>query len=257
MEKTMQSLTGKVAFITGAAQGIGAAIAERFASQGAAVLLMDLKGDEVQAVADRIAAAGGAAHAAQGDVGEAAAVDAAIAAGVDRFGGIDILVNNAALAIYRSFTDYTPEEWDRVLGVNLRGIFLTSRRCLPLMAQRGGGSIVQIASIHARTTAAGNAPYVASKGAVVALTRAMALEAAPLGVRVNCILPGAINTAMTMENWGNIPPEQHPLMPRIPLARFGQPDDIARVALFLASDDSAYMTGSDVLVDGGLSAHFN
>jgi NAD(P)-dependent dehydrogenase (short-subunit alcohol dehydrogenase family) len=180
-----------------------------------------------------------------------------VAQTVDAFGGVDILVNNAAIAIYRLLVDYTDDEWDCVTAVNLRGIFLASRRCIPIMAQRGGGSIISIASVHARTTATNNAPYVASKGAVVALTRAMALEGAPHKIRVNCILPGAIATPMLLENWGDVPPDQNPLMPRIPLQRFGDPDEIARVAQFLASDDASYMTGSDVLVDGGLSAHFS
>jgi NAD(P)-dependent dehydrogenase (short-subunit alcohol dehydrogenase family) len=125
------------------------------------------------------------------------------------------------------------------------------------MTARGGGSIVNIASVHARTTSTNNTPYVATKGAVVSLTRAMALEGAPHQIRVNCVSPGAILTPMLMENWGDLPADQHPLVPRIPLGRVGQPDEIARVVQFLASDDSSYMTGSEVLVDGGMSAHFD
>jgi NAD(P)-dependent dehydrogenase (short-subunit alcohol dehydrogenase family) len=125
------------------------------------------------------------------------------------------------------------------------------------MASRGGGSIVTISSVHARTTATTVTPYVASKGAVVSMTRAMALEGAPHKIRVNCVLPGAIATPMLLENWGDMSSDQHPLIGRIPLRRFGDPDEIARVVQFLASDESAYMTGSDILVDGGLSAHFD
>src|SRR5262249_44562740 len=189
-------------------------------------------------------------------VSQPAEVDGLVDRAMAMFGGVDILVNNAAIAIYRDLPDYTPEEWDQVLAVNLRGIFLASRRCMPIMAGRGGGGIVHIASVHARITATGNAPYVASKGAGVSLARAMALEGAPHKIRVNCILPGAIATPMLLENWGDVAPEQHLLLPRIPLGRFGAPDEIARVAQFLASDESSYMTGSDVLVDGGISAHF-
>ena len=252
----MDGLTGKVAIVTGAGQGIGQAIAERFAAAGMRVVLGDRNADGGAAVAAGIVGRGGAARFVRCDVSEAADVDALVDEAVAAFGGVDVLVNNAALAIYRDLVDYTGEEWDRVLAVNLRGIFLTSRRCIPLMAGRGG-SIVHIASVHARATAPGNAPYVASKGAVVSLTRAMALECAPHGIRVNCVLPGAIATPMLMENWGDLPPDQHPLVPRIPLGRLGTPDEIARVVQFLASDAAAYLTGSDILADGGLAAHFS
>lgn len=144
-----------------------------------------------------------------------------------------------------------------MVAVNLRGIYLTSRRCIPVMTAHGSGSIVNIASIHAYVTAPGNTPYVATKGAVVALTRAMALECAPHHIRVNCVLPGAIATPMLMANWGDVPEDQHPLVPRIPLGRVGKPDEIARVVQFLASDESSYMTGNEVVVDGGISAHFD
>lgn len=256
-EHYMDALAGKSAIVTGAAQGIGAAIATVFARAGAQVMLADLHVERMAAVVAAIRSAGGTAVAQHCDVADPAAVDALVAQAAAQHGGVDILVNNAAIAIYKPFTDYDPAEWDQVLAVNLRGIFLASRRCMPLMAQRGGGSIVSIASVHARTTATMNAPYVASKGGVVALTRAMALEGAPQRIRVNCILPGAIDTPMLMENWGDTPPEAHPLVPNIPLGRFGRPEEIAQVALFLASDAASYMTGSDVLVDGGLSSRFS
>lgn len=253
----MSALEGKVAIVTGAAQGIGKAIAERFAHEGAQVSLSDVKSDAGRGVTDDIQATGGAALFTHCDVAVEAEVDAMIERTVQQFGTVDILVNNAALAIYKQLHEYEQAEWDRVLAVNLRGLYLTSRRCIPIMIERGGGSIIHLASAHARITAPGNTPYVAAKGGVVSLTRAMALECAPHHIRVNCILPGAIETPMLMENWGDVPAEQHPLVPRIPLGRVGQPDEIARVAQFLASDESSYMTGSDVLVDGGLAAHFD
>ncbi len=243
--------------MTGAAQGIGQAIAERFMREGARVALVDINGVRLGVVAQDMLAAGGQVMARTCDVASESEVDATIAQVVAKFGGVDILVNNAAFAIYRNLPDYSVEEWDRVIAVDLKSIFLLSRRCLPLMAQRGGGAIVNIASVHARITSEGNTPYVAAKGAVVSLTRAMALEAAPQHIRVNCVLPGAIITPMLMENWGDVPPDQHPLVPRVPMRRLGQPDEIAKVVQFLASDASSYMTGSDVLVDGGMAAHFN
>jgi NAD(P)-dependent dehydrogenase (short-subunit alcohol dehydrogenase family) len=253
----MGTLDNKIAIVTGAGQGIGQAIAERFAHEGACVTVADWNEARGRAVADGIAAAGGKAIFVKCDVGNSADCDVAVAKTIEAFGGVDILVNNAAFAIYKNIVDYTDDDLERVLAIDLKSLFYLARRSMPAMAQRGAGSIVNLASVHARTTSTGNAPYVAAKGGVVALTRVMALEGAPMNIRANCILPGPIETPMLMENWGDLPGDQHPLVPRVPLRRLGKPDEIAQVALFLASDASSYMTGSDVLVDGGMSLHFD
>ena len=197
----MGALNNKVAIVTGAAQGIGRSIALRFAKQGASVILLDVNAERS---AETISLIGtdGPAHFIKCDVSVAADVDSALEQTLKIYGGVDVLVNNAAIAIYKTLWDYTEQDWDRVIAVNLRGIFLTARRCIPIMQKRGNGSIVNMSSVHARATTTGNTAYVASKGAVVALTRAMALECAPWNIRVNCILPGAIATPMLLENWG-------------------------------------------------------
>ena len=253
----MEPLIGKVAIVTGAAQGIGRAIAERFARAGARVMVADINDARGAEVAEVVAAAGGNARFVHCDVALTADVDRLVEQTVGAFGGVDILVNSAAIASYKLLVDTSDDEWDRVIAVNLRGLFLTSRRCIPRMQQRGGGSIINFASVHARTTSTANPAYIASKGAVVALTRTMALECAPANIRVNCILLGAIATPMLLENWGDATPEPNPFMALIPMRRIGTTVEIARVAQFLASDDSSYMTGSDVLVDGALSTHFD
>jgi NAD(P)-dependent dehydrogenase (short-subunit alcohol dehydrogenase family) len=253
----MGTLDNKIAIVTGAGQGIGQAIAERFSHEGASVCVAELNEARGRAVADQIEAAGGKALFIKCDVGNSADCDAAVAKTIEAFGGVDILVNNAAFAIYKSIVDYSDDDIERVLAIDLKSILYFARGCMPAMAQRGAGSIVNLASVHARATSTGNAPYVAAKGGVVTLTRAMALEGAPMNIRVNCILPGPIETPMLMENWGELRGDQHPLVPRVPLRRLGRPDEIAQVALFLASDASSYMTGSDVLADGGMSLHFD
>ena len=222
----MGSLDHKVAIVTGAAQGIGSAIARRFAAQGASVILLDVnaqRGAETISLIDA-EVTGSSAKFIHCDVSVAADVDSAVEQTVNTYGGVDILVDNAAIAIYKALWDYTVEDWDRVMAVNLRGVFLTARGCIPIMRARGGGSIINMSSVHARATATTNTAYVASKGAVVSLTRAMALECAPWKIRVNCILPGAIATPMLFENWSTSHSDQHPLVPSIPLKRIAHAD---------------------------------
>ncbi|PJD96995.1 MAG: hypothetical protein CK425_04335 [Parachlamydia sp.] len=250
-------LQGKVAIVTGGAQGIGEAIAEKFASEGASVVIADINTNLGEMVAKRISETGRSCIFVQCDVSDENDIKALVEKTNDSFGSPDIIVNNAAIAIYKKMEEFSPLEWDKVINVNLRSIYLLARECIPMMIKRGEGNIISIASVHTRTTSTSNNPYVATKGAISALTRAMALEGAPHNIRVNCISPGAIATPMLLENWGDVDPSAHPLLSRIPLKRFGNPTEIASVALFLASDGASYITGSELLVDGGLSAHFD
>jgi NAD(P)-dependent dehydrogenase (short-subunit alcohol dehydrogenase family) len=248
-----KKLENKVALITGGSRGIGAAIARLFAKEGAFVIIADIKATEGQKVIEEIEN-GTYIHC---DVSDDSQINQLFAYISSNFHKIDIVVNNAAIAIYKPLEEYDSNQWDRILNTNLKSIYNTSRYALPLMKKQNNGNIISIASIHAKTTSVSNGPYVASKGAIVSLTRAMALEGAPYNIRVNCISPGAIETSMLMENWGSVPVESHPLLARIPLKRIGKPEEIAKAALFLASEDSSYITGNELLVDGGLSAHFD
>lgn len=253
-EINMEGIKDKVVIVTGGSQGIGKAIAEKFAKEGASVVVADKKTKEGK---ETIALLGSPHQFIACDISRNKDVEHLIQETKRIFGKIDILINNAAIAIYKKLDEFEEQEWNSVIATNLNSIFLASRYCIPIMKQNGGGSIIHISSVHARTTSTHNAPYVACKGALTALTRAMALECAPHNIRVNCVLPGAIHTPMLMDNWGDMPADKHPLLPRIPLKRFGHPDEIASVVLFLASNHSSYLTGSEILVDGGLSAHFD
>lgn len=250
-------LDNKVAIVTGAARGLGKAIASKLAMEGATVVLADILDSEGEANAVAIRQQGHIAQYIHCDIAVAEQVDNLVERTQALYDRVDILINNAGIAVYKLMEDYTEEEWDRVINVNLKSTYLLMRRIKPIMVEHGGGSVVLIASVHARSTATTVTSYVATKGAIVSMTRTMALEGAPHNIRVNCISPGAFATPMLLENWGDVPADEHPLVPRIPLNRIGRPEELAEVALFLASDASSYMTGSEVLVDGGLSAHFD
>lgn len=242
-------LSGKVAIVTGAAHGIGRAIAERYGGEGASVVVCDINAGGAEEVAAGIAAAGGTAVAIASDVSDKAAVDRLFAETEQRFGPVDILVNSAGLTnTERHFLDGDEEWWDRIHAVNLKGTFLCGLRAAQGMARRGEGVIINVSSGGATRAHRGNAAYDATKGGVEALTRAMAVDLAPYGVRVNALIPGSIDArGMTAE----VKAERGKA---IPLGRVGETEDMAGPAVFLASDDARYITGHILAVDGGILA---
>jgi NAD(P)-dependent dehydrogenase (short-subunit alcohol dehydrogenase family) len=249
----MGLLDGKVAVITGGAAGMGRASSLLFAKEGAAVLVADVQEAEGREVAKEIEATGGRAHFLRTDVSKASDVQAMIAAAVDRFGSLDILFNNAGIEGHPGvpLADADEDDYDRVLAVNLKGVFLGMKYGIPQMDRQGGGVVVNTASLAGLVGVAGYAAYSASKGGVVQLTKVAALEYAQRNIRVNCICPGYIATDMTRRlreiPWDERLPRGH----RNPVARAGTPEDIANAALYLASDLSAFVTGIALPVDGG------
>jgi 2-deoxy-D-gluconate 3-dehydrogenase len=244
-------LTGKVAIVTGGALGIGQGIAFRLAEAGASVMITDVNIEAARATVKQIHTAEGKAEAVKADAASVADVKRAVEEAVRTFGRLDILVNNAGIYPFASALEVTESLWDRVLDINLKGLFFTAQASAQEMLREGhGGKIVNIASIDALHPTGTLAPYDASKGGVVMATKALALELGPRHILVNAVAPGAIQTpgansaAMSEEML-------QAFTARIPLRRMGVPDDIASVVLFLASDASNYMTGSVVVVDGG------
>lgn len=247
----------KVAVVTGAGGGIGRACAEAFAAEGAAVAAVDVRQDLLDEVVSAIARAGGTAIPVRADVSQVADARRIADEAVSAFGAIDAVVNNAAIELYGTVVEMPEDEWDRVIAVNLRGVYLVSRFCIPHIARRGGGAVVNIASVQAFACLPRSAAYVASKGAVVALTRAMALDHAAEHIRVNCVCPGSIETPLLKQAASQ---ESNPdaafaeWARKHPIGRIGKPAEVAQIVLFLASDQSSFVTGSPYLVDGGLSA---
>ena len=241
----MGALTGKTAVVTGAARGIGASIAVRFHDDGARVACLDLNPPKPPE--------NGLSRAT--DVADEGSVKDAVTAIAKEFGRIDILVNCAAAdGIRGPVTEMSLQDWNRALAVNLTGAFLTSRAVIPHMAARDGGSIIHVASQLGSVAVPANPVYCASKGALIQLARAMALDHAKDGIRVNTLSPGAVLTERLIGVYGSEAAVRDALTAKYPLGRIGMPDDLAGAAVFLASDDSRFMTGADLVVDGGYLA---
>jgi NAD(P)-dependent dehydrogenase (short-subunit alcohol dehydrogenase family) len=251
------SLAGRVALVTGAGAGIGRGCALALAEAGADVIVNDVHPDAGQETAQQVRAKGRRSLFVQADVADVPAVEAMLAAVRKEFDALHVLVNNAGVNLFKGIADTAPEEWDRVLGVDLKAIYLVTRTCLPLLKNARSAAVLNIASVHAQMTIAGIAAYAAAKGGVVSMTRSLAQELGPFGIRVNAISPGFIRTPM-LESWLASTPDPKEAMDRVngfhPLGRIGTPDDIGSLVAFLASDRAGFITGANLLVDGGLTA---
>jgi NAD(P)-dependent dehydrogenase (short-subunit alcohol dehydrogenase family) len=250
-------LADKVAVITGAGSGIGRATAMLFAQEGAKVVVVDYAPEGGQETVEMIRRNGGEAIFVETDVSKAAAVEEMVQTAVDTYGKIDILFNNAAVTIPASVVDATEAVWDKTMDIDLKGVFLPSKYAIPHMIKGDGGSVINTASMCGLVASPNQAPYSAAKGGVIALTRQMAIDYATHNIRVNSICPSEVRTPMFLGFINRAPdPEKkmQELIARIPLGRVAEPEEIARVALFLASDESSYVTGVTLPVDGGLTA---
>ena len=251
-----ERLRGKVSLVTGAGSGIGRAIALRFAAEGAAVVVNDIAGAAAERTAKEIEAASGRARAFPADVADARQVEAAVKFAIAQFGRLDVLVNNAAAVLPGPLETLSDDDWRRTQSVTLDGVFFGMRAALPVMAAQGGGAIINISSGAALGGEPGLGAYAAAKAAIVNLTRTAAVENAARGVRINTILPGPIETppllAAVEATGGRAGWER-----QIPCGRLGRPEEMAAVALFLASDEASYVHGAAIVADGGVAARTN
>jgi NAD(P)-dependent dehydrogenase (short-subunit alcohol dehydrogenase family) len=251
-------LEGKVAVVVGGASGIGRACATRFAREGAAVVVADLNDTTGHEVTTALQAEGGRSAFARMNVKDEAQVEAGLELAVQRFGRLDVLVNSMAAGYSLSLPDTQPAQWDHVIDTHMKGMYHTARHAVPRMAAWGGGSIVSIASVAGLMAVQDDAAYCGAKGGMIALTRALAIDHAKQGVRANCICPGWIDAPSADAYFSERP---DPAAARAsttrahPLGRLGRPEDVANAALFLASDESIWITGTALVVDGGLTCY--
>jgi NAD(P)-dependent dehydrogenase (short-subunit alcohol dehydrogenase family) len=255
--KKMETLTGKVALITGGASGIGQATARLFAGQGAAVMIVDIDEASGEGVVREITGQGGKALMTCADVTQAADCQRAVRTAVQHFGGLDILFNNAGIIRRANVVDTTEAEWDRVMAVNLKSIFLMCKYAVPVMAEAGGGVIINTSSGWGLKGGPQAVSYCASKGGVVNLTRALAIDHGPQNIRVNCVCPGDTDTPMLRVEASQLGQPETDFLAEAavrPLGRFAQPVEIAQAVLFLASQAASYVTGAALVVDGGGTA---
>ncbi len=253
-------LAGKRALITGGASGIGRAIAERFAAEGATVAVCDLSADACHAAAEELRRSGAKAVAVVGDVAKTESAKKMVEEAVAALGGLEILVNNAGIETIGSVTTATDEEWERQIAVNLNGVYHVSRFAIPAIIKSGGGAIINMGSIGGLVAVKEYSAYGASKAAVIQLTKSMATDYAPYNIRVNCICPGPIDTPMLdracerLKGTGSADDVRRAYASFTMLKRCGKPEEIASCALFLASDESSYVTGHALVADGGFTA---
>lgn len=250
-------LAERVAVITGAGSGIGQAMAALFAREGARVLAADVDGTAAEATAATIIAAGGICEARKVDVIEPEQVRGMIERAVELYGRVDILCNNAGIGSTTDVIDCEPDDWDRVMAVNVKSVYLGCKYVLPHMIRQGGGVIVNTASVAGMVGIVKRASYSASKGAVIALTRQIAMDFVEHGIRVNCVCPGTVDSPWVgrLLNQADDPATARAsLVARQPMGRLGTPEEVAAAALYLASDDAAFITGTGLVIDGGLTA---
>jgi NAD(P)-dependent dehydrogenase (short-subunit alcohol dehydrogenase family) len=250
-------LQDKVALITGSGSGIGKATALLFGREGAKVMSADLMAETARATASEIVDAGGQADSLQADVSVAADVERMVNTTVERFGRLDILINNAGIEVIMPIVQVPEAMWDRLIDVNLKGVFLGCKYAIPQMIKQGGGAIVNTASIAGLRGFATFGTYSASKGGVVLLTKTLAVEYAQMNIRINCVCPGIIRTPM-LERGLAAAPEPEEALERIkqghPMGRLGEPEEVAKGMLFLASDEASFITGVPLPIDGGIYA---
>ena len=249
----MRRLQGKIAIVTGSGAGIGQAIAKRFAAEGAHVWVTDINGESADVTAREIKTAGGQATAMLVDVSKGQDVSALVRNVATAHGRADVLVNNAGILIRGEVHSLTDAEWTKLRDVNIDGVLRLSRDCLPLLQKSKSASIINISSIMAHRGLRPLAAYTATKGAVTALTKGLAVEYARFNVRVNSIAPGYVDTAIT-DRLLKLPPVRKALIDKTPMGRLGSPEDMTGAAVFFASDDSLFCTGAELAVDGGMSA---